>query len=171
MSNPTTDDVPWLDHEEWRTWMAVAGLLEVIPSSLDSQLREDAGINMFEYMMLAGLSIADDHTRPLRELAVYVSGSASRMTHATNRLVDRGWVVRVPHPEGRRSLQLHLTDAGMTALEAAAPAHVRHVRRLLFDVLTTDQMLELGRIARLLVEHNRPELATMLRREAAGPTR
>lgn len=166
MSDP---DPRWLTQDQWRTWMAVAGLLEALPAALDSQLRESAGINMFEYMILAGLSGADGRTRPVRELATYASGSASRMTHATNRLVSRGWVERVPHPEGRRSLQLHLTDEGMAAMVEIAPAHVRHVRSLIFDVLTDDQARQLGTLALALIDHAAHPLAELIETESSGP--
>jgi hypothetical protein len=46
-----------------------------------------------------------------------------------------------------------LTDAGLAALEAAAPIHVDGVRRHLFDRLDPDQQKALGEISRVLYDH------------------
>jgi hypothetical protein len=40
-----------------------------------------------------------------------------------------------------------LTDAGMAALEGAAPGHVAEVRQRLFDQLTPEQVEQLGEIS------------------------
>ena len=46
-----------------------------------------------------------------------------------------------------------LTEAGLAALEAAAPVHVEGVRRHVFDQLTHDQIRALGEISRTLHDH------------------
>jgi hypothetical protein len=40
-----------------------------------------------------------------------------------------------------------MTDKGFAAIEAAAPGHVEGVRRHVFDVLTSEQVRQLGEIS------------------------
>jgi DNA-binding MarR family transcriptional regulator len=73
--------------------------------------------------------------------------SRSRLSHAVSRLEEAGWVERRACPTDKRGALAVLTTAGFAALEAAAPGHVEAVRRHLFDVLTAEQVTELGRIS------------------------
>ena len=59
----------------------------------------------------------------------------------------------------RRGQVARLTDAGFAALEAAAPSHVEQVRRVLFDRLTDEQVLQLAAICNAITSGC----------EAAGP--
>jgi hypothetical protein len=46
-----------------------------------------------------------------------------------------------------------LTDEGLSALRAAAPRHVASVRTHLVDVLSPEQMHQLGDISETLLKH------------------
>ncbi|MBI4900731.1 MAG: MarR family transcriptional regulator [Actinobacteria bacterium] len=160
------DDTPWLAPDELRDWKWLMALLETLPSALDAQLKRDAGLNTFEYLVLAGLSEAPDRALPLSLLATFAQGSLSRLSHAVSRLEEQGWVVRRPtHQAGRRS-EAALTDAGWKKVQETAPGHVREVRRLVIDTLSPDQVRVLGASARKVVATIDPELATAL---ANGP--
>ena len=145
----TEDDVPWLSPEQLREWQALIALLMTLPAVMDGQLRRDAGVNLFEYMVLAALSDAPNRTLVLSDLAVLARGSLSRISHAITRLEREGRVVRCsrPHQGGRRT-EARLTDAGWAKLEEIAPGHVRVARRLVIDVLTSQQLTALGDAAR-----------------------
>jgi hypothetical protein len=52
----------------------------------------------------------------------------------------------------------------MAALVAAAPGHVREARRLVFDVLTREQVTQLREIAQALTGAASPEVALALQR-------
>ena len=54
---------------------------------------------------------------------------------------------RTACPTDKRGALAVLTDEGFAALEAAAPGHVEGVRRHLFDVLTPEQVEQLGQIS------------------------
>jgi DNA-binding MarR family transcriptional regulator len=72
--------------------------------------------------------------------------SPSRLSHAVARLESEGWVRRERHPDDRRTTIAQLTDEGMAVVKAAAPGHVAEVRRILFDVLTPQQVRALTEI-------------------------
>jgi len=66
---------------------------------------------------------------------------------ALHRLENRGWVQRSPDPaDGRYTLAM-LTEPGLAKVVAAAPGHVREVRRLVLQPLTRAQLRQLAGIA------------------------
>jgi DNA-binding MarR family transcriptional regulator len=142
--------------------MALNAMIETLPAAVDAQLRRDAGMNRFEYLVLAGLSEAPGRALPMTELALFASGSLSRLSHAVDRLERKGWVTRRAVTGGPRRTEVVLTDAGMVTVVATAPAHVREARRLVVDVLDEEQIAQLGRIARLIVDAAAPELGALL---------
>jgi DNA-binding MarR family transcriptional regulator len=72
------------------------------------------------------------------------------VSHAVDRLEEKGWVVRLSCPSDRRGAFATLTDAGQAVLEAAAPSHVASVRRHVFDLLSPEQVADLGAISRVI---------------------
>ena len=138
----------WLDDEELLAWLALVGVLFSLPGVLDAQLRCDAGLTLYEYLVLASLSDGQDWTRRMSELAEVTSGSLPRLSQVVTKLVDRGWVRRRPDPKDGRATLAVLTKAGFKKLEESAPAHVETVRRLVLDPLTHAQVRQLYDIHR-----------------------
>src|SRR5260370_34855517 len=73
------------------------------------------------------------------DLAEALTFSRSRMSHAITRLEQNGWIRREQCAEDRRGSVAVLTDAGLQALEAAAPQHVESVRAPLFAQLAPEE--------------------------------
>ena len=144
------DAVPWLSQGEQQDWADLMRLVMTLPPAMDAQLKRDAGINTFEYHLLARLSMAPGRTLVLSELAWQAQGSLSRLSHAVTRLERAGWVERRACNDKGRRVEARLTDAGMAKVEAAAPGHVREARRLVVDVLTREQLAALGEAARAI---------------------
>jgi DNA-binding MarR family transcriptional regulator len=71
----------------------------------------------------------------------------SRLSHLVKRLEGRGLVRREPDPADGRFTNAILTDAGLELLKDAAPAHVAHVRSIVVDVLTPEQLRRMARDA------------------------
>ena len=150
-TSTTEDDVRWLTHEQQEHWRALATLFMTLPAALDAQLKRDAGLNAFEYHVLARLSEVPGRSVVLSELAALAQGSLSRLSHAITRLERAGWVERRSCTDRPgRFTEAHLTDAGLAKLEATAPGHVREVRRLVVDVLTPEQLEALGEVSRAI---------------------
>ncbi|MBR7743838.1 MarR family transcriptional regulator [Phycicoccus sp. BSK3Z-2] len=146
---PDEDAVPWLDDDELADWRALMALVAALPSALDAQLKRDAGINGFEYHVLAALSEAPDRTLRLSDLAELSRGSLSRLSHAVTRLERSGWITRSRcSGDGPARVEARLTDAGWDKIRATAPGHVREARRLVVDVLAPAELRSLGAAAR-----------------------
>ena len=137
----------WLTAEEQAAWRSVVALLIRLPAAIEADLQRDAGISQFEYLVLSGLSEAPNRTLRMSDLAAMASGSLSRLSHVVSRLEARGWVRREACPGDGRFINAVLTDEGWAKVVATAPGHVAAVRRLLIDVLTPEQLRELGSIS------------------------
>ena len=145
-ARPTTGGPRWLDVDERAAWLSLAQVLMLLPSALDRQLREDAGIPHAYYQILATLSDRPDRAMRMTELARLTGTTTTRLSHAVANLEQRGWVRRHACPTDKRGQIAHLTDAGYATLETAAPGHVAEVRRLIFDHLTPDDVARIRTI-------------------------
>jgi DNA-binding MarR family transcriptional regulator len=152
-SDAAPTDAPWLSPEQQRDWRALLGLIMTLLPALDAQLKRDAGVNAFEYQVLAALSEAPERTLVLSNLAERAQGSLSRLSHAITRLERAGWVVRRSCTlGGGRRTEARLTEAGFAKLDEMARGHAREVRRLVIDVLTAEQLAGLGDAARAITD-------------------
>ena len=152
----------WLSHEQLREWKSLMALLMTMPARLDAQLKQDAGLNLFEYQILVGLSEAPERLQVMSDLAIQTRGSLSRLSHAISRLEAAGWVQRRSCGGAGRRTEALLTTAGWRKLQQAAPGHVREARRLVIDALTAEQLEDLGTAARRIVAVANPEVAETL---------
>ena len=139
-----TDDQPrWLTSAELDAWMNLSQLLLLLPTALDQQLREEAGVPHAYYQILATLSGQPGQAMRMTNLARLTGTTTTRLSHAVTTLEQRGWVRRNACPTDRRGQIAELTEAGMAVLRGAAPGHVAEVRRLVFDHLTDDDVVRL----------------------------
>jgi DNA-binding MarR family transcriptional regulator len=134
----------WLTAAEVGSWLSVVRLMTWLPWSIDRQLRRDANIGMVEYQVLAMLSQSPQRAMRMSSLAEVTNSSLSRLSHLVTRLEGRGLVRREPDPADGRFTNAILTGNGFSALADAAPGHVAHVRSLVIDVLTPEQLRRLG---------------------------
>ena len=147
-----TNSTRWLDNDELRAWLRLAGVMLKLAPALDSQLQRDSDMTHFDYLCLAMLSESDDRTLRMSELAAKVNSSLSRLSHVVKKLELRGWVERFPCPDSRRVTMARLTPEGWQVIVAAAPGHVETVRSLVFDGLSREDVAALERIAGHVVE-------------------
>ncbi len=136
--------VKWLTPEELDSWLSVVRLMTWLPWSIDQQLQHDSGLATVEYQVLACLSQSPQRMLRMSSLAVVTNASLSRLSRVVKRLEDRGLVRREPDAADGRFTNAILTESGFRTLEGAAPAHVAHVRSLVIDVLTPEQLRRLG---------------------------
>lgn len=142
----------WLNEDELRAWLKLAGVMLKLSPTLDSQLQRDSDLTHFDYLCLAMLSEEKDRTLRMSGLAGRVNASLSRLSHVVSKLEKRGLVQRSPCEESRRVTMASLTEEGWRVLVKAAPGHVETVRALVFDGLSPDDVAALERIAGHIVE-------------------
>ena len=106
----------WLDEDEQRAWLRLAGVMLKLSPALDSQLQRDSDLTHFEYLCLAMLSECEGRTLQMSELAARANASLSRLSHVVTKLEQRGWVARTPSPHSRRVTLVSLTEEGWDVL-------------------------------------------------------
>ncbi|WP_374777465.1 MarR family transcriptional regulator [Streptomyces sp. NBC_01310] len=154
---------PWLDAEQQDIWQDLLTVVIALPAALDRQLQRDSGISNFEYGALARLSMADQVTMRLSELARDCNSTLPRLSKMMDRFEAREWIVRRVDPSDGRYTLATLTDGGREKVADSAPGHVAQVRRLVFDPLTAVQRRQLGAALSSVAE-------TVRREAAGGPT-
>lgn len=143
---------PWLSAEEQRLWRGWLALASALPAVLHRELQADAGLSLPDFDVLVQLSESDDGRLRVSELARSLAWERSRLSHHVARMERRRLVAREECADDGRGAFVVLTPQGRSAIEAAAPHHVRTVRRLLFDPLDDHDVAELARIVTTLLE-------------------
>lgn len=155
-----SDAVAWLDTGEREAWLSLVRVMAKLPPLLDAQLERSAGLNFFEYTILAMLSEQGDRALRMSRLATVTNASPSRLSHAARHLEARGLLVRGPDPDDGRCIRAVLTGAGWDLVAAAAPGHVATVRDLVFDALDPERVVALREANEQVLRRVDPEQAT-----------
>ena len=138
------EPVRWLDPQEQRAWRAFLRGSRLLNETLDDDMQEH-GVSLSEYEILAMLSEAHPEGLRMSALADLGVQSRSRLSHTALRLERRKLVRRRPTPGDGRGVELSLTPAGRVTVDRLSPVHVRSVRAHLVDLLTPEQLVEVGR--------------------------
>lgn len=127
----------------WRTFIESSWALH---TRLEDELRAATGLSMNDYHVLVAL--ADTPARRIRmgELASRLVLSPSRITYQINSMIKRGLVRKESCPEDGRGQEAVLTEAGLTVLREAAPAHLETVRTSFIDHLDDEELAVIGRV-------------------------
>ena len=124
-----------------------------VSSALQRQLQRDTGLSSPDYEVLVYLSEAPGgRLRPF-QLGDALQWEKSRLSHQLRRMQARGLVTREDCESDRRGAVVTITGAGRDAIRAAAPRHVREVRRAFLDALTPGQLDALTEIADAVLRH------------------
>jgi DNA-binding MarR family transcriptional regulator len=137
----------WLDDREARAWRGFVRLQAEVLASTGRQLQRDSGLSEPDYAVLVNLSEAPDGRLRAFALGRVLQWEKSRLSHHLTRMEQRGLVKRERCQSDSRGAFVVLTDVGRTAIEAAAPLHVEHVRRVFVDALSPTQLDAMGDIA------------------------
>ncbi|HKV20958.1 MAG TPA: MarR family transcriptional regulator [Mycobacterium sp.] len=143
---PKNNEPRWLTPSEKEAWTGLISLVLLLPGKLEAPLRE-VDLTLFEYLTLSHVSEAPDRRIRMSELAFLANGSLSRLSNVVKRFEQRGWMTRSPDPDDGRYTLAHLTDEGYRLVVAAAPIHMKAVRDLVLDPLTSADQRALTRIA------------------------
>ncbi len=146
----------WLSEREqelWRGWLAASMLL---PDRLSRDLQEQHGLSGTDYQILVELSETPEHMMRMSTLADRTLLSRSRLSHQIDRMARADLVTRAECTQDARGTYAVLTDHGGEVLAAAAPDHVRSVRRHVLDRLTPEEFESFGQACLKIAEGLRP---------------
>jgi DNA-binding MarR family transcriptional regulator len=139
----------WLDDEEALAWRAWVDLNAQLSARLNRELQAASGLSLSDYEILVALTDKDvpDHSLRMFELGERLQWEKSRVSKQVSRMEARGLVERRHCADDRRGAFVDLTEAGLAAIDAAAPSHVALVRELFFEGLDDEQVRSLGKFA------------------------
>jgi len=141
----------WLDDAEARAWRGYMRMRTLLHAQIVRDLAREAGLSGPDYDVLSNVSEAEGRRSRLGDLAARMAWSKSRLSHHITRMEQRGLVTREDCTSDGRGAFVVLTDAGLRAIQAAAPGHVASVRRHFIDLLSREQLDALAEITRTVV--------------------
>jgi DNA-binding MarR family transcriptional regulator len=139
-------DFRWLTAEEQRVWRRWMTLNAQLSATLQRELQDDAGLSTQDYEVLVHLTDSPEGRMRVTDLARLMQWERSRVSHHVTRMERRRLVQRVECAEDGRGAFVVITPQGRAAIEQAAPGHVNTVRRLVFDVLSPEEVDSFGAI-------------------------
>ena len=142
----------WLDDEEQRAWRGWLDLNAQLSAILNRHLQAVSGLSLSDYDVLVALTDVPERSLRMFELGTRLGWEKSRVSKQVSRMAARGLLERRECPDDRRGAFVDLTDDGLAAIQAAAPAHVELVRSLVFDGLSRAQVRSLAAISRALLD-------------------
>jgi DNA-binding MarR family transcriptional regulator len=120
---------------------------------IDRQLQRDSGLSAADYVVLASLNKSERGRMRVLELAATLQWEKSRVSKHLGRMVARGLLTREPCATDQRGAVIVLTDTGRRAFAGAQPVHLTHLRKLLIDALSTEQLNTFGELAEIILTH------------------
>ena len=127
----------------WRSFLrAHASALR----ELERELLAETGMPLGWYDVLLQLAEAPGRRLRMAELADRVLLSRSGLTRLIDRLQTEGLVRREPSPDDARGTFTVLTPEGMARLRAAAPTHLRGIRRHWLTHFSDQELRQLGEL-------------------------
>jgi DNA-binding MarR family transcriptional regulator len=128
-------------------------------------LLHDSGLSPADYQVLLALSEAGGRRMRSSELAASIDWERSRLSHHLGRMETRGLIRRDDCATDSRGSEVLLTGDGEQVFRRAAAPHLRAIKKVFADALTSEQFGALGEIMDALQNHLHPELMV----ERAGP--
>src|SRR6188472_3564438 len=87
------------------------------------------------------------------ELATTIQWEKSRLSKHLGRMVGRGLLARERCATDQRGAVIIRTETGLRAFVSAQRIHLAHVRELLFDAVSTEELQRLGELAEIVLAH------------------
>ncbi|MFQ6394462.1 MarR family winged helix-turn-helix transcriptional regulator [Nocardia sp. KC 131] len=131
-------DAKWLNEREMRTWQGFLAAGALVGREIEQQLKQE-GLSHTQYEVLVRLAAAPEGRLRMTELADALYTSKSGLSYQVTQLEKSDLVRREPCETDVRGVIAILTEHGRGRLEQIAPGHVATVRRVLIDMLTSEQ--------------------------------
>jgi DNA-binding MarR family transcriptional regulator len=141
---------PLLTAEELRIWRDFIETAEALRSELASRLQSESALSPGDYAVLLALSEAPGQRLRSSDLATSIGWERSRLSHHLGRMERRGLIHREECATDNRGAEIVLDTPGAEAFRRASVPHLRAVRELFVDALTSTQLIAAGEVARAL---------------------
>lgn len=120
---------------------------------ISRELTRETGLSEADYEILTALMENSDKSVRAMALRCGLAWEKSRLSHQLKRMEQRGLVAREECVEDNRGTLIRVTNLGRERAEAARRVYEELVQRYIGDVLTVEQMDELGAISETVLAH------------------
>jgi DNA-binding MarR family transcriptional regulator len=122
-----------------KAWRALLHAHATLMRQLDADLRQDTGLRLADFDVLAQLAGAGGELR-MTDLAARTLISRSGLSRRVAGLVDVGLVRRANVAGDGRGVVVALTDTGVARLAETVPVHLRGVSKLFVEPLDDQEL-------------------------------
>ncbi|PAB60154.1 MarR family winged helix-turn-helix transcriptional regulator [Anaeromicrobium sediminis] len=140
--------------KEIKLMTALRKLYKTLDDALTKNLKE-LGISTTDYLILAVLE--GTGPIPMQKLGDYLLITSGTITYATNRIIDKGLVMKIQDNDDKRKFFLKLTDDGYDMLRRVNREHLPYISKVLgsFSGDELDEITETIKKLIISVEKNR----------------
>ncbi|MEK3700701.1 MarR family transcriptional regulator [Paenibacillus sp. FSL R10-2199] len=135
-----------LNEDEMQLWNMWKGSFKRIFGRVVKEMSEHTGLSEGDFGVLDRLVQFGEGKLRQQELADSMDWDKSRLSHHLTRMEKRGLVLRKPL-DTDRGVQIIITSAGRSALEAALPVVSKAIRRHFLSQLTDQDMESIASLA------------------------
>ncbi len=135
-----------------QAWKDLLAVCQLLPAALDSAMRKEGSLTLFEFQVLDALNSSADKFLRLSALAESTNTTLPRLSHVISRLEERGFVKRTACQADRRATNAELTDDGRVMLARTSATENAASKKYVLDVLTQEQLADLARTSALIIE-------------------
>ena len=131
-------DEPWLTDEEQKAWRSYVLMRRTLESHLARQMQRECGLSPSDFEILVNLSESQTGRMRAVDLGAATQWEKSRISHHLRRMEKRGLIRR--EDGDARYPDIVITDIGLQAIRACAPANAARVRELFVEALGPDRL-------------------------------
>ena len=125
-------------------WIGLIETHKRLTRALDAELEAQYGLSLSGLEVLGRLAAMDGRHSGLSRLAADSGLSLSRVSRIVDTLESRKLVERRPCPDDARSVEAHLTGAGLRLARRAQRTHFASVQERFFDRLSAAELATLA---------------------------
>lgn len=140
------DNMSELNEDEMQIWNMWKGSFKRIFGRVVKEMSEHTGLSEGDFGVLDRLVQFGEGKLRQQELADSMDWDKSRLSHHLTRMEKRGLVLRKPL-DTDRGVQIVITSAGSSALEAALPIVSKAIRKHFLDQLTDEDIKSITTLA------------------------
>ncbi|GAA2282036.1 MarR family transcriptional regulator [Streptomyces ruber] len=152
---PADNEPAPLTPDESLLWQSLGRLVHSLPRVLEEDMARTS-VTMTEFAVLLLLSEAPGRRLRMSALATAAGLTPSRITRVVDALSGHGLVRKQRHGQDARGSEAVLTDAGLTAMQAAQPTHLASARRRVLDRIPADLVPDLAKALAALTDTQSP---------------
>ena len=133
-------------------WSDLATAASTTRVEVNRRLQQQVGLTLAENLVLCHVAMAPGAALRMADLADLIGVAKSAITKTVDRLEARGWLQRSRDDQDRRGVHAVVTPAGMAVFRQAQPVFTDAVSSVLLARLDLDEVKQLQRILRKLVD-------------------